>query len=95
MLEKLTKESFDLHLGSSFRLHAEELIVEVRLVECRGLSVTHGKREPFSIVFRAPMETGLPQNTYRLEHDEMGSLDLFIVPIGPDSEGMRYEAVFT
>ena len=95
MLENLTKESFDSHLGSSFRLHAEDSIVEVRLVECRSLSETDRKREPFSIVFRAPMETGLPQNTYRLEHDEMGSLDLFIVPIGPDSEGMRYEAVFT
>ncbi len=95
MLEKLTKKSFDPHLGSSFRLHAEDSAVELRLVECRGLSGARGRREPFSIVFRAPMDTRLPQNTYRLEHDEMGSLDLFMVPIGPDSEGMRYEAVFT
>jgi len=25
----------------------------------------------------------------------MGDLDLFLVPIGPDGEGMRYEAIFT
>jgi hypothetical protein len=24
----------------------------------------------------------------------MGTLDLFLVPIGPDYQGMRYEAVF-
>jgi hypothetical protein len=37
----------------------------------------------------------LPQRIYRLEHDELGALDLFLVPIGRDDSGVRYEAVFT
>jgi len=28
-------------------------------------------------------------------HDEMGEMDLFLVPLGPGKEGLRWEAVFT
>ena len=37
----------------------------------------------------------LPQRIYRLEHAELGGLDLFLVPIGRDASGITYEAVFT
>jgi hypothetical protein len=37
----------------------------------------------------------LPQRIYRLEHAALDPLEIFIVPIGPDAEGMRYQAVFT
>ena len=30
-----------------------------------------------------------------LGHAELGSLGIFLVPVGPDAEGMRYEAIFT
>ena len=30
-----------------------------------------------------------------VEHDEMGSCEIFLVPVGPDSVGMVYEAIFT
>jgi hypothetical protein len=53
-----------------------------------------GSRQPFSIVFRGPSQPVLAQMTYRIEHAVLGSFDLFIVPIGPDEAGMRYEAVF-
>jgi hypothetical protein len=52
-------------------------------------------REQFSLVFREPSGVVLPQMIYRVEHDELGAFELFLVPIGPDAEGMRYEAVFT
>jgi hypothetical protein len=53
-------------------------------------------------VFRGPLEPILPQGIYRLEHEHLGALELFIVPIGPNknansAEGptaMLYEAVF-
>jgi hypothetical protein len=54
-----------------------------------------GGRAPFSIVFRGPLDAVLPQCIYQLEHAAIGTFDLFLVPIGPDGEGMRYEAVFT
>jgi hypothetical protein len=46
-------------------------------------------------VFGGPAEQVLPQTTYRVEHDALGSFDLFLVPLQPDRGGARYEAVFT
>ena len=40
------------------------------------------------------MDALKPRNIYEIEHEKMGALSLFIVPIGPDGEGLRYEAVF-
>ncbi len=42
-----------------------------------------------------PAESHLEQAIYALEHAEMGMLELFLVPLGPHEDGMRYEAVFT
>lgn len=36
----------------------------------------------------------LPQATYRIENANLGVLEVFLVPIGPDESGMRYEATF-
>jgi hypothetical protein len=36
----------------------------------------------------------LPQRIYRLEHAELDTLELFLVPIAQDASGTRYEAVF-
>ena len=52
------------------------------------------ERRQFSLLFRGPVDPFLSQGTYRLDHAELGALDIFLVPIGPDAEGMRYEAVF-
>ena len=53
-----------------------------------------GTRPPFSLLFRATRETVLPQRTYELRHPELGTFKIFLVPIGPDESGPRYEAVF-
>jgi hypothetical protein len=29
-----------------------------------------------------------------MEHEEIGAFDIFLVPIGPDEEGLLYEAIF-
>lgn len=52
------------------------------------------ERLQFSLVFRGPVAPVLRQGSYRLSHQELGELELFLVPLGPDSEGMRYEAAF-
>jgi hypothetical protein len=36
----------------------------------------------------------LPQQIRRVEHPSLGSMEIFLVPIGPDASGMQYEAVF-
>jgi hypothetical protein len=56
-------------------------------------------RTPFAVLFRGPAEPVMPQGTYRVEHEQLGALELFIVPVGPApdeaSTGMCYEAVFS
>lgn len=76
--------------GETLSLH----LVKVSLL---GNGVPGG-RVPFSLIFRhslLPQNAYLPQQIYHLEHPTLGTLDLFLVPLGPDSEGMRYEAIFT
>ena len=56
-------------------------------------STYNGRRMPFSLLFRAEDGTLLPQQTFSLSHAEAGDVDLFLVPLGPENGGMRYEAV--
>jgi hypothetical protein len=68
-------------------------LVEVTVLGGEGGA--SARRQPFSLLFRGPRVPLLPQRIYRLEHERMGALDLFIVPLGPDGDGLRYEAIFT
>jgi hypothetical protein len=103
MLEKFAIATFAGREGETFRICPEELPpISTVLVTVTDLSPRLGRpldpgdlRAPFSVVFRGPMTPMLPQRIYRLAHDELGEFELFMVPLGPDREGLRYEAVFT
>jgi len=51
-------------------------------------------REQFSVVFRGPLDPALGQGTQELHHAGLGDLALFLVPVGADADGLRYEAAF-
>ncbi len=107
MLETITIDTFAAHLGEIFRLRVPaeqaldlELAEVTRLSERTAAKAADGtpKREPFSLVFRGPADVIAPQRIYPIEHDAIGSLDMFLVPLGPDptgKAGILYEAVFT
>jgi hypothetical protein len=95
MLEHFTHAVFSPHLGKTFRIHVSACpAVDAELSEVTEPKA--GRERPFSILFRAPREPLLSQGIYRIEHDEMGAFELFLVPIGPgkDHNDMLYEAVF-
>jgi hypothetical protein len=48
----------------------------------------------FSLIFRDVNGPALPQNTYRVEHAELGVFPLFLVPIGPKRGEVSYQAIF-
>jgi len=50
--------------------------------------------ERFSLFFTGPVDRYLPQQVYFIEHERMGAFELFLVPVGRDESGFRYEAVF-
>lgn len=96
MLQDLTPSSFEALVGTPFRIHfGGESPLEVVLYEVARLEAHPGARpEPFSTYFRGARQPILPQRIYQVEHESLGTMDLFLVPIGPDGQGMRYEAVF-
>jgi len=98
MLESLDMTSFSGRVGELFRIAIDDATtLTTRLIEVTpaGTAERGPRRTPFSLVFRSPPGAPLPQRIYRLHHDELGALDLFLVPIGPDDNGMLYEAVFS
>lgn len=58
-------------------------------------NATVADHEAFSVIFRGENNPVLDQQIYRIKHDTLGDMELFIVPIGPDDKGMCYEAVFS
>ena len=99
MLESFTVDTFSGRIGEVFRIVlVDGAAIETTLTEARtwGEESARGHgRVPFALVFRGPMQPVLPQRIYRMEHADIGTFELFIVPIGPDRDGMRYEAVFS
>lgn len=96
--DDLRLETFQPHLGETFRLRLEGLQpLALELVEARGEGGDSDSREPFSLLFLGPPEPVLDQMIRRLDHDRLGTLHLFLVPLGPDRErqGVLYEAVFS
>jgi Domain of unknown function (DUF6916) len=68
----------------------------LRLVEAQatGVRAAGMARDPFRLVFLGPADPILPQRTYRLRHEALGTLDIFLVPIARDASGTTYEAIF-
>ena len=93
-----TEEEFSKLLNTKYLANSPEAQpIELELVEVKSYVSEPGEQEGmerFSIYFRGPEETFLPQDMYRVTHDQMGDLNLFLVPIGRDEGGFRYETVF-
>ena len=98
MPASLTEEEFSKHVNTFFRVNLDaEAPVDLDLVEVKGYMKNPGDQdgmERFSVFFKGPGKPFLPQSTYSLSNEGMGTIDLFLVPIGPDGDGFRYEAVF-
>lgn len=96
MLDKLTLDDFQPLLDDTFSVRAGEHAAEFRLVAAEPMAEgrSNGKRAPFSLVFQAPPDVNPVQGLYRLEHDDLGTIEVFLVPVAGDQEGTDFEAVF-
>jgi hypothetical protein len=98
MAELHTEADFSRNLNTKFRVRAEApRPVELELVEVTGWTTRPEEEkgmERFSLTFLGPADIYMPQQTYALEHDNLGALELFLVPIGRDERGFQYQAVF-
>jgi hypothetical protein len=96
MIESLTAKDFEPHTGDNYRLvPADGAPVDVVLASVTAAGEAPADhRAPFSLEFRAPLTSTLGQGSYRVEHGSSEAIELFLVPIGPDADGMLYQAVF-
>lgn len=99
-LAGLTLAGFAPLVGTTFSLAlAAPWDLRLELAEAVALSsqtsFAGALRTPFRLIFRGPTQPVHPQATLPLDHPQLGRLEIFLVPIGPDAVGMRYEAIFT
>jgi hypothetical protein len=87
----LLHERFTLSGGALSEHDGGAVSLEVELVEVTEIPREPNGRAPFSLEFQGDREITLPQGIYRVEHERLGALEIFLVPIAPG----RYEAVFT
>jgi hypothetical protein len=98
MSADLTQKEFSKHLNTKFRVQLDGGVqAELELDEVKGYPGHRGDQqgmERFSVYFKGLTEPHLPQQSYTLQHDQMGEFEIFIVPVSRSDQGFRYEAVF-
>ena len=101
-LAELTLERFEPLVGDRFALTAtvaetgEQVELAFTLEEAVEVasSGAESARRPFALRFRVPAPSVLPQQVFPLRHEQLGTLEIFLVPLGQDADGVRYEAIF-
>ena len=93
----LTEAEFSRHLNTDFDLSFGDEQLQLRLVAVKPYlpqATEQSGMERFSLFFDGALDRYLPQRLYRLTHEAMGELDIFLVPIEKKENAFRYEAVF-
>lgn len=99
MLEKLTLNTFVPLQAQTFTLALDGgATLPLLLVEATALpghAFPGRQRDPFHLRFKGPLSVLLDQRIHPLLHPAVGTLELFIVPIGQEPDGFIYQAVFS
>ena len=93
-----TEAEFAKNLNTKFRLVVEApQPIELTLVDVAPRKIQPNEEpgmERFSAVFMGPREILLPQQTYTVSHPDMGEFEIFLVALGQEPDGFKYEAVY-
>jgi len=95
MIATLTLSDFEPYVGDGFTVSAGNSLLSLTLKEAKPLGTALRQGGAFALHFGGPASPMLPQSIYPFRHAGLGTLDLFIVPIGREKEGVIYEAIFT
>src|SRR5688572_32081511 len=99
MTKSLQSTDFQSQLDQLFCIHlGNATTIDLQLVSVKELGAASQPefRNPFSLHFLGPVSRQyLPQHTYQMVNEKLGTIDIFVVPLGPEAGRMRYEAIFT
>lgn len=96
MSQTITMDTFLPLIEENFSVHLGDKTIPATLLEVTPLGEPEdsGERSGWSMVFQFPPHQLYNQGIYEFEHAGIGSLAIFVVPIGEDSDGVRYQAIF-
>ena len=94
-LSALTPDDFEPRSGENFELTTPQGALALKLVEVRRLGAALRAGGAFSLTFQSAPGPFLRQAIYPIGHPALGTLELFIVPLGPKDGGNQYEVIFT
>jgi hypothetical protein len=92
-LDTVNIETFRDRLSETFRVTGSGQSLELTLMEVQDLGDGYSRRA-FSLLFAGPPAPVMPQAIYRVENAVAGTLEFFLVPLGPENGVFRYEAAF-
>jgi hypothetical protein len=95
MLDTLRCEDFEPHLNAAFSMQVGNTTTALELIAVTRLPQQAMTRQPFSLLFRGAGTIIWPQGIYHLTRAGLDPLDIFLVPVGKDESGVRYEAIFS
>lgn len=93
----LSMTAFKSQLGTNFFINHQASKVKIKLVDVTNFASrkqTAAGKEGFSLLFRGPQDATLKQDTYLIEHEQLGVFSFLVVPVGTkDTRAPHYEAV--
>jgi len=103
-----TAQEFEPFIGSTFQVETDKgnvvlVLDNIKIRENASIrdqpleigGVTYPPRYPFALTFTGPRNQILQPQTYRVHHDTLGEMDIFISAFRQDHDYMLYESTFT
>jgi hypothetical protein len=94
-LAELKIGDFSSHLDTIFDMHAPGGKIALKLVKAESAGQSGRAGGAFSLLFVAAAGPWPPQAIYPVKHPALGTMEIFLVPVGPVQGGIGYHAVFT
>lgn len=90
-------EAFASRLNESFQVGLGAASVEMTLVQATKAKPQNFeglRKQPFALLFKCAKPVILPQKIYPFENSAFGKMEIFIVPVARDKDGIVYQAIF-
>jgi hypothetical protein len=90
-------ELFSDRLQETFTAVVGDFSVDMTLIDAKRLPdkfASPTRAEPFRLHFKCAGEVLPAQGTYTFVNAATGEVEMFVVPIGREKDGMIYEALF-
>ena len=94
-LATLVVNDFEPHLDEVFEMQSSAGPIPLKLAKTETAGQSKRAGGAFSLLFVAPAGPFLPQAIYSVNHPALGTIEIFLVPVGPLAGGNGYHAVFT